>query len=366
MKSNHMDIRKSPPELGGDTMRTLKFALRAVTAGLLLTSGVAAAAPADFVTDLGVTLAFVAKSATETTTNTIAYGGTRQVKATLTVPAGTAATGITVDATIPTGLKVTAVTNCTPTAAAVTAKAKFPCTVANLLDGASAALTITLSQALPSPLPTVCNQTATYTAFSVTVTTSSTDPVAANNTAAVTPVGVPLVFADVGVDFTGPATAAEGANVTYDVTVTNHGPCTSANVWAYSDAYGSAPFVSATWACANTGADFEVDGCQLGDIAAGASVAFTKTYNIPTMASDAISLYHPNGVSLGGPTGALVTKDYDHNVDANDNALYPNSSDMNTVVTQSVGCSSAGAGGPTGLLALGAVLALVRRRRRAE
>jgi len=140
-------------------MRTLKFALRAVTAGLMLMSGVADAA---LTADLGVTLAFKAKTATETPIDTIAYGGTRQVVATLAVPVGEVATGITVDAVVPAGLKVTAVTNCTAPAGATT---KFPCAVANLLDGASVALTITLSQAVPDPLPTVCNQTATYTAF---------------------------------------------------------------------------------------------------------------------------------------------------------------------------------------------------------
>jgi len=186
----------------------------------------------------------------------------------------------------------------------------------------------------------------------VTATTTSTDPAAANNTAAVTPVGVPLVFADVSVDFTGPETSAASSDVTYSVTVTNSGPCLATDVWAYSDAYGSAPFVSATWACTNAGDDFEVDGCALGDIAVGTPVTFTKTYNIPAMASDAISLYHPNGVTVES-----ATTEYD-----TDN----NSAGFSTVVSQSVGCSSAGAGGPTGLLALGAVLALVRRRRRAE
>jgi MYXO-CTERM domain-containing protein len=353
----HIEPKKSPPELGGITMRNLKLALRTVFAGIMLSAGVAGAAPADFTADVGLTLAFVAKSTTETTTSTIAYGGTRQVKATLSVPAGAfVAQGITVDAVIPTGLKVTAVTNCTATAAAVTAGTKFPCTVANLQDGGSVVLTITLSQAMPSPLPTVCNQTATYTPFTVSVTTTSVDPVTTNNSASVTPTGVPLVFADLdAVTFTGPATAAAGATVVYDVTVTNHGPCAAPDVWAYSNAYGLT-YVSTTATCANAGAgvDLEADGCELGAMASGASLSYTKTYVIPAMPKDLLSKYMDNSISLVDET---PTKDLD--TSNNDSAS------VRTVTTQSAtGCSSAGAGGPAALLMLGAALFMAFRRRR--
>lgn len=370
-------------------MRNLNIALRTAFAGIMLSAGVAGAAPADFVADVGVTLAFVPKSATEVTTNTLAYGGTRKVNATLSVPAGNVlAQGITVNLTsVPTdttppagnnallaGPDVTSITNCTPTAAAVTAKKPYPCTVANLMDGASVVLAITLSQAMPEVLPTTCNHSATYTApLTVSVTTTSTDPNLANNTASVTPVGVPLVFADIAVDFTGPATAAPGQNAVYNVTVTNNGPCLSQDVWALSDAYGSAPFVSATWACLNNppdGEDFESDGCQLGNVVVGEPVTFTKTYAIPALTGDQLALYHPNGVTLGRKvpntaTGAppratklaaLATTDLD---------LSNNSSDMQTNVTRSYpGCSSSGSGGSASLLMLGAALVMAFRRRR--
>jgi uncharacterized protein (TIGR03382 family) len=392
MKLIHIEPKKSPPELGGITMRNLNIALRTVFAGIMLSAGVAGAAPADFVADVGLTLAFVPKSATEVTTDTIAFGGTRKVKATIAVPAGAVlAQGITVNftsvpvnTTIPAGnnallagLVVTAVTNCTPTAAAENDGMLYPCTVADLKDGGSVDVVVTLSEPALEVLPTVCNQTATYPApFTVAVTTTSTDPVPANNTASLSLVGVPLVFADLEAKFTGPTTAAEGATVVYDVTVTNLGPCLSQDVWVLSDAYGSSPYVSTTATCLNNppdGLTVEDDGCQLGDIAVGTPVTFTKTYTIPNMATDAINLYHPNGVTLSRKvlntavttpplpartmkTAALATKDYD---------LDNNSAGLRTVVIQPAsGCSSSGTGGSATLLMLGAALIMAFRRRR--
>lgn len=343
-------------------MNLSKTLLRTALAGVLLSSGAALAAPGDFTADLGVTVSFVTKTGETAgvTDNTVALNGTRQVKIHLTSLPGQLVQGITLTAPTPTGgLSVSAVTNCTPTGST-----RFPCTVANLQDGATKDVVVTLRQSLPtdiSTLPSTCGNAPVYGDFTVTATTTSTDPDPANNGGTVTPVSVPWVYADLEVSFTGPAEVAEGSNATYHVTVTNHGPCTSTDVWAFSDAYGSAPFVSATWdaICQNTGDDFEADGCQLGDMLAGDVIEFDKVYNVPNMSSDAISLYHPNGVALD-----WTTTDYDHNLDPDGNPLYPNSSDMLTYVTQSVGCSTAGAGAPTGLLALGAVIGLVLRRRR--
>lgn len=346
-----------------------KTMLRAALAALLLSSGSALAASADFTSDVSLALEFVPVSETETVTDTIAYGGTRDVLATITVPAGTAALGMTVSAVIPAGLKVASVADCTPTGTTA-----FPCTVADVVDGGTRKVTVTLSQAMPSPLPTTCGETATYTDFSMTVTTESTDPDTANNTAAVTPVGVPLVFADLAVTFTGPEVAGENQDVEYTVTVTNNGPCVSEDVWVLSKAYGSAPFVSATWTCLNTpeeGATFEDVGCQLGNIDVGAANAktFKKTYHIPSMPSDANSLYHPNGVALGrrvadpapdAAPNAVVSA----SLKTKDLKTSNNTSTLDTWVHQKgSGCSTSGAGGPTGLLALGALGLLFRRRR---
>ncbi len=354
-------------------MRNLKLALRTVFAGLMLSAGAAAAPAVALDADLGVTFA---------TATAVKYGGTKAFVATITNNGPNHATGITVNSTIPTtwaakGLKVTSVDGCTPTTTAAAAGNFFPCTVPDITDTFTADVTINTELALPDPLPTTCGVTTTYDPLTVTVSSTSVDAVTANNAATITPVDVPLVFADISVDFTGPATAAVGQNVVYNVTVTNHGPCTSQDVWVLSDAYGSSPFVSATWTCLNTppdGKDVEGDGCQLGDIAAAASVTFTKTYSIPSMASDAVSLYHPNGVTLARKipntavtvpplpartmklASALLTRDLD---------LGNNSSGMRTEVTQSAtGCSSAGAGGPTALLMVGAALLMAFRRRR--
>ena len=340
-------------------MTLKKIMMKAALAAIVLASGTALAADADFTADLSVSLAFRPNSTTEPAANIdqIKLNGTRRVRASLTTPAGTVANGVELDAVIPADLDVTAVSGCTPTAAAVAADSFFPCEVGTITDGAVANVDITLEQSLPDPLPATCDVTPVYDPVAVTVTTTSTDPVAANNAATITPVGVLWSFADLEVTFTGAAHSADGVDQTYAVTVTNHGPCVSSDVWLYSDAYGSAPFVSATWdaICQNAGDDFEADGCQLGDLAVGQVVEFDKVYHIPSMPSAANSLYHPLGVSLGGPVSALVTPDF---------STGDNSAGLNTWVSQKgSGCSTAGAGGPTGLLALGALGLLFRRRR---
>lgn len=336
-------------------MRNLKFALRTVFAGITL-SAVVAAAPAVADADLGVTFA---------TATAITYGGTKAYKATITNNGPSHASGIVVDATIPAGLDLVSVAGCTPTVAAQALGEAFPCTVDGILvDTFSADVTITLRLALPDPLPTTCGVTATYGDLSVTVTSDTVDPDATNNTASITPVDVPLVFADLEAGFTGPATAAEGQSVDYTVTVTNHGPCPSVGVRVFSDAIYSVTFVSTTAACATTDADPDTEavGCLIGDLAVGQTVTFTKTYTINAMPTDLLSTPNLNGISLGRGTGAsgtrsaLTTRDLD---------LSNNSAGTTTISTQSAtGCSSSGGGGPLGLLVVAAGLVMAFRRRR--
>lgn len=328
-----------------------KTLLRTVLAGLLLSSTTALADG-----DLTLTMSFVTKSG-ETAgvdDNIIEVNGTRQVKTHLAIGAGLSATGITLTAAaIPAGpdhYEVTAVTNCTP----VVPGTPLPCTVADLQDGASVDVVTTLSQ----PLPATCTATPpAYTAFSLTATTTSADPDTANNTGSVTPVPASWEVADVGVDFTGSEAGNPNGNASYHVTVTNHGPCAD-TVTVFSNAAPGPVLMSATWECQNVAAPgepalgyYEANGCELGVLNKDQVAEFDKVYFNPAP-SDAVRFYYFNGASIG------------HELDDpnGDN----DSSDLSILFTQSPsGCSTTGAGGPTGLLVLGGVLALVFRRRRA-
>lgn len=368
-----------------------KTMLRAVLSAVLLASGTALAAPADFIADLQVTVA----------ADPIEYGDVMDYVFTIENLGPNHAEGVVVDSNLKAGagnlieaLKakgfvITGVSGCTPTTAAVAAHDYFPCTIDGIIaDGASVDVVVSAELKVPTNWKTLaCGATQTYANLTASVTSESTDPVASNDSATVTITDGTLVAADVKVTFTGPERVAAGTDVTYTVTVTNDGPCDSSTIWVLSDAYGSdfgggangvAPYVgmspAETTTCLNTpaaGKDYETDGCNIGTLAVGASVSFTKTYSIPKMASDALSQYYPNGVTISGAidTNAktrrkpLAVPDFDVNSSDPLSGAPLDVASIRTETTQSAGCSTSGAGGPTGLLALGALGLLFRRRR---
>ena len=141
--------------------------------------------------------------------------------------------------------------------------------------------------------------------FSATATSSSADPVPGNNTALA--VATIADGADVGVTLTGPAAAAPDSEIAYVATVTNNGPGTARDVSAYFEDYPGT-FVSidapSPWGCngPNPGATSPA-GCNLSELAAGATTSVTLVVHVDPDATDSIS----NGVtvaSLTDPNGA--------------------------------------------------------------
>jgi len=141
--------------------------------------------------------------------------------------------------------------------------------------------------------------------FKATATSVNPDPVPGNNTA--TAVATIADGADVGVTLTGPAAAAPDSEIAYVATVTNNGPGTARDVSAYFEDYPGT-FVSidapSPWGCngPNPGATSPA-GCNLSELAAGATTSVMLVVHVDPDATDSIS----NGVtvaSLTDPNGA--------------------------------------------------------------
>jgi uncharacterized repeat protein (TIGR01451 family) len=186
---------------------------------------------------------------------------------------------------------------------------------------------------------------------------TTTDPNAANNA-----VEVPIVlapFADLAADLSGPKTASVGDRLTFGVTITNFGPCASASVKVDAGGVENAGttaaglvYNGATGVCVSV-TDEDAMSCDLGAMAAGASVSYEKTYTVGEMLDDMSSTGLNNGVQVSSNYG-YGTFDPDS---LNDIAA------TLTVVKQSVGgCNALGVGGPFALLAVVGLLASRRRR----
>lgn len=107
----------------------------------------------------------------------------------------------------------------------------------------------------------------------VTPPAGVTDPDPSNNQDDVdTAVGAPM--ADLAVRKTGPASVLPGSQATYTVTVTNNGPDAALNATLDDPAPPGLSFASATSPCAS---GFP---CDLGTLAAGASVVVTITFDV--------------------------------------------------------------------------------------
>jgi uncharacterized repeat protein (TIGR01451 family) len=103
----------------------------------------------------------------------------------------------------------------------------------------------------------------------------ATDADPSDNIATDTSAIVPT--ADVQITKSGPANVVAGTTVTYSLTVTNNGPSVATAV-SISD---PAPSNGLTFASATAPCAAGVTPCALGDLAVGASVSFTVTFNVP-------------------------------------------------------------------------------------
>jgi uncharacterized repeat protein (TIGR01451 family) len=193
------------------------------------------------------------------------------------------ANGAIVSDPLPAGLS-NATVNCTGNGGAVCGAfdASVTGTITTLPAGGSATITITATA--PNDGATLSNTAAVAPPAGVT------DPDSSNNQGtAGTAVNA---AADVSVIKSGPATATPGSNVTYTLVVSNAGPSTAAQLSLSDPTPAGLSFVSADAPCAG---GFP---CNLGDLAASASVTVHVTYAIPPGQTGSIV----NTATVTGPT----------------------------------------------------------------
>ncbi|HET9596937.1 MAG TPA: hypothetical protein VFP65_15215 [Anaeromyxobacteraceae bacterium] len=304
--------------------------------------------------------------------------GTPAVTVDITNNGPSNATGVVVDATFPAEVEIASVDGCTANDTSATAK-PLPCTVNAQTLGAGvipqngkAKVTITfaVTSAAAKTITgaTTCNPPATLGTVTVNVTSTTTSAGPNSGTAQLPGIAK---FADLSVtyaavDGTGKplSTANEGDTVKFDGTVTNNGPCPAPGV-VLTTATTLMTFVDGTGVCPGDPAE---DDCSIGDMAVGASVAFSRRYKIdPPPGADAAtgSYAHFSEVDVSSndvKNGTVTTPAaWDPNTD--DDTARP-------IVTSSHsagGCASGGRGVDAGVLAVLPVLLLLARvqRRRA-
>ena len=206
------------------------------------------------------------------------------------------ATGVVISgATFPAQFQLASVSGCTPNDTSATAL-PLPCTVDDsglgagvVPEGTSAKVTITLSftkdAAKAINEATTCPDGASLGNVTVNVTTTNTDPNAANNTSTAALPGI-AQDADLSIATTGPETANEGDTVEFATTVKNNGPCVAPAVTVSTDT-NMLDFVDGTAPCATE------KTCSLGDMAVGQTVTFKRHYKVapPPGASAADGAY---------------------------------------------------------------------------
>ncbi len=143
----------------------------------------------------------------------------------------------------------------------------FPCAFGTITAGATRTITTTFS--VPSGY-----SGANPILNTATVTSTTSDAVAANNSATASTT-VSAGSADVSITKTGPASVVPGTNVVYTITVTNAGPSNAAGVSVADVTPAGLTFVSNAGACSGA------FPCALGTIAAGASQVITTTFSVP-------------------------------------------------------------------------------------
>src|ERR1051325_5799102 len=189
-----------------------------------------------------------------------------------------AATDASFSDTLPAGITFVSLTQDTGPAANCGGGPIVACTVPVLGVGQSAQFTITVQAASTIANGTVVNNTAN-------ATSSSADPNQNNNSSSAnTTINTQ---ADAGIVKTGPATAVNGTDVTYTVTVTNNGPSNAANVVMIEGNPPNTTFVSETqnsgptFTCNTNGTTF-VTTCSIASLAPGGTAVFTFVIHLPS------------------------------------------------------------------------------------
>jgi uncharacterized repeat protein (TIGR01451 family) len=265
--------------------------------------------------DDGVTQVTAGEATTRTYTITVSNAGPSN------------AAGVTLTDTWPAGFTRGTITPAPGVTCADTTVPNFSCNVGNLAAGANKVITVTYTV----PASTAAGpQTNT-----VTVASTTDDPNGANNTTSDT--NTVKTSADMSVtksDGVSEVTAGDGVTYTYTITVTNAGPSDASNVmlsdtWPAGFSRGTLP-----GGCSNTGTGPSFT-CNLGTIAAGASVVRTVSYTVP--ASTAA------GPQTNTVTVSSATEDPNNtNNTASDTNTVKTSADLS--VTKSDGVSEVTAG----------------------
>jgi uncharacterized repeat protein (TIGR01451 family) len=203
--------------------------------------------------------------------------------ATVTNNGPAAATGVTLTDTLPAGVTFVSATptqgSCVNSSGAVT------CSIGALANSASATVTIVVT---PTATGTITN--------TVNVAANLTDDNPSNNSASQTTTVNPK--ADLSIAKTdSPDPATTGHNLTYTITVTNHGPSNAAGVTVSDTLPAGVAFVSASSGCSNSSGTVT---CNLGAINNGASASVTivvkpnATGALSNTASVTSSTFDPN------------------------------------------------------------------------
>ncbi len=169
--------------------------------------------------------------------------------------------------------------------------------------------------------------------------------------------------ADLATSVTYPLSVGVGGTVVYAITVQNVGPCAAPNV-TIDTVYGDGGAQMATWK-SNTGVCATVSGgfpCNVGSLDPGGTVSFASTYTVNPIPTTIIQTYVNNEFLSTSDVSDLGSNCVTNNPDLGPYCA-GDSGPLNTTISGiSQGCSSAGAGGLAGLLAMLA-LGFTRRRR---
>src|SRR5262249_37471663 len=208
------------------------------------------------------------------------------------------ATGVQLSATLPAGTRLSSIaSNCR------TPDGGFPCSLGTIDDGTSVTTNFVVSLPVPSPYPTVCPARTSLGNTSVVVSSTSTDPVPADNNATVG--NLVNQYADMAVTLTGPSSGNQGDTVTYQAVVTNKGPCPAAGVSLRKPQLERIPQSGVSGIIifqSNSGDCTSAFPCPFGAMNPGDTKNVTSTFTIDKMPKELIHTGNPNQVSVRSST----------------------------------------------------------------